>query len=369
VASSPLTSDNKAALGTALKKGLQRGAGQPLALASMDGPAKAAVILMLLGPDRATELMQHFSAEEVSRVSALLPSVQALERDKLIEVLEEFRSTTEHRKTVAFNAAQFTQSLLQKFSADMSSGNWEASQALNEQLPALESFAAMPPEMLKGHLAREHPQVAATLLSLVDPVLSAQVLELFEEDERNELVLRIALLDRIDPSVLGDLNEVLERAMRDQQTGGHVAIGGVEPVADILANLSSGLDRQTLGHIQSFDDRLAQQIQAKVFMFEDFEQIETLAMQALINEVPGETLQVALKGATPRLRQTFISAMTKRMADRVQFELDMMAPVKVQDAERRQREIIVLARRLEAQGALSLERSAKPVARSSTGPS
>lgn len=313
-------------------------------------------MLMLLGPERATEVVQQFSAEEASRVSALMSSMQALDREVLIEVLEEFRSTTQHQKTVAFNPTQFLQTLLDKFSSEGDSGLWETNEEINAQLPALDAFSKMPLEVLQSQLSQEHPQVAATLLSLIDPALSAQVLELFEADQRNELVLRIALLDRIDPAVLGDLNEVLERAMQTQKVGGSAGLGGVTPAADIVSNFSSGVDRETLGHIQAFDGKLAALIQSKVFMFEDFALVDPKALQRLLSDVQVDTVVVALKGAPPRMRQSFLAAMTKRMSERVQFELDSIPAVKVQDAERRQREIISVARSLEAQGALSLER-------------
>ena len=340
---------NKAALGTALKRGLQMaGEGQGTPAAGLDGPSKAAVMLMILGPERATEVMQQFSAEEVSRVSSLMSSMQALDRETLIGVLEEFRSTTQHQKTVAFNPSEFVESLLEKFSMDAASTDWKSNEEISSHLPALDSFSKMPVEALSGHLSEEHPQVAATLLSLLDPALSAQVLESLEADQRNELVLRIA--------VLGDLNEVLERAMQSKKIGGSSGLGGIAPAADIVANLTSGLDRQTLEHIQAFDGRLAAQIQSKVFTFEDFALVEPSALQRLLPEVQTETLVIALKGTTPRLKQHFKAAMTNRMSERVQFELDSMPAVKLQDAERRQREIIVLARNLEAQGALSLDK-------------
>jgi flagellar motor switch protein FliG len=356
-----VTSNNpvvsKAALGTALKRGLQMaGEGQGRPAAGLDGPSKAAVMLMILGPERATEAMQQFSAEEVSRVSSLMSAMQALDRDTLIGVLEEFRSTTQHQKTVAFNPSEFVESLLEKFSMDAASTDWKSNEEISSHLPALDSFSKMPVEALSGHLSEEHPQVAATLLSMLDPALSAQVLESLEADQRNELVLRIALLDRIDPAVLGDLNEVLERAMQSKKIGGSSGLGGIAPAADIVANLTSGLDRQTLEHIQAFDGRLAAQIQSKVFTFEDFALVEPSALQRLLPEVQTETLVIALKGTTPRLKQHFKAAMTNRMSERVQFELDNMPAVKLQDAERRQREIIALARSLEAQGALSLDK-------------
>jgi flagellar motor switch protein FliG len=357
VATLPSFSGDKASLGSALKKGLQLGsAAQGRGLTTLDGPSKAAVMLMLLGPERATEIMQQFSAEEVSRVSSLMPSLQALDRDTLIDVLEEFRSTTQHQKTVAFNPSQFVQSLLEKFSSGASAGGWQTNEEINAQLPALEAFSRMPTELLCEHLGQEHPQVAATLLSLIDPSVSAQVLESMEAEQRNELVLRIALLDRIDPSVLDDLNEVLERATQPAGLGSAGGLGGVVPVADIIANFPTGLDRQTLSHIQTFDGKLASQIQSKVFMFEDFLRIEPMSLQRIVSEVPADALVGALKGAPPRLRQAFMDAMTKRMAERVQFEMDSMGPVKVQEAERRQREVIAEARKLEAQGLVSLER-------------
>ena len=58
-------------LGGALRKGLQTPESVGSAIQSLDGPSRAAIVLMALGPEAAGELIKSFSPTEAQRVSAL----------------------------------------------------------------------------------------------------------------------------------------------------------------------------------------------------------------------------------------------------------------------------------------------------------
>lgn len=349
---------SRASLGNALRKGLQK-PDHGLRASALDGPSKATVVLMTLGPEVAADMLKVFTPAEAHKVSALMSSVRALDRDLIAEVLEEFRAATEHERRIPFDADAFVNRLLARFQEEEAAEGGGSLPMMARNMPALEALSRMAPADLHARMVDEHPQVVATLLALMTPGQSASVLELFDEVTRTELVLRVALLNRIDPEVLSELNDVLERSLRDAAMAGPASLGGSLPAAEILGNLSTASTQPLLETIRQHDPALAEQIVAKMFIFQDFALIEPQSLQRLLPEVPVETMAVALKGESPKLRELFLANMSKRQAERVKFEMDGMPPVRVQDVEARHREVVQIARRLEAEKLISLERRAQ----------
>ena len=334
----------------ALRRGLQ----QPDVSGDVpQGASQAALVLLALGAERASEIIQSFSPAEAQRVSALIASVKAQPRQAMLDALDRFKRVTELRQEVAFDSQGFVNALAQKFSDNAL--NYQDSASLNSNFPALDLLANMKPEALKSHLLGEHPQVAATLLSLLSPEQSASVIELFDEETRDELLLRVALLDKIDPGALSELNEVLEKTLREGSASTS-NVGGVRTTAEILGMFSTEVSNQAIDTIRQHDDKLASKIAEQLFSFEDFALVDKLAIQRLIPEVPDQDLVIALKGASAAIREVFTINMTKRMAERVAFEMESLPPVSVKDLEIKQRNIVRIAQALAAADRISLDR-------------
>ena len=345
-------------LGGALRKGLQKPDETISGIKSLDGPSRAAIVLMAIGPDAAGDLIKSFSPEEAQKVSSLLATVRSLDREVMIEVLENFKNTTEHRKQVPFDPKAFVSALVKKFSGEVPH-LWPVSQSTNplaQNVPALDLISNSTPDQLHYHLKEEHPQVIATLLSLIPSELSAAVLEKFDEQTRDELVLRVALLDQIDPSALVELNDMLERTIGADSSYGMGGLGGALPAAEILSLFSGGDDQKTLASIREHSPKLADQIAARMFKFDDFLQIAPQSLQRILSEVGNGVLLIALKGASPNVREFCLANVTKSKAERLRFEMDGLPPVRVQEVEVNQREVVQLARRLEDQKLISLDR-------------
>ncbi len=351
---------NPASVGGALRKGLSASAAQPLASsASLDGASKAAIVLLSLGPEVAGEIVKQFSPAEAQKVSALLASARSLHRDVVIQVLEEFKSTTEHQRQLAFDPQAFVQTMAQKLASQQA---WSLGDEIARTMPALETLSNMSPEELHAQLADEHPQVVATLLSLLPPELSAAVIEEFDEEVREELMLRVATLDRINPAVLTELNEMLERSLHSEESSAMSAVGGTRSAAEILNFLSADFNNKTLAAMREHDPKLAQKVADNIFTFEDFMRIAPQSLQRVIPEIPAAVLVVALKGAGSQVREAFLSNMSQRMADKTRFDMEGLPPVRVQEVEARQREIVGIARRLADQNLVSLDRSSQSAA-------
>ena len=345
------------AIGGALRKGMQRPDAIAPSASGLDGASRVAILLLSLGPEAAAEVLKVFSPQDAQRVSALMSSVKTLDRDVVIQVLQEFKAVTEHEREIPFDPEGFMRQIMGRFSAEATEQGWRVDDEIARNLPALETLSKLRPDMLQRYLQTEHPQVAATLLALVPPELSAEVLDLFEPALRDELVLRVALLDRVNPHTLSELNEVLEKALAPDNLAQLNGVGGVRPVVEILNHFSGDADKQVLAAIRQHDARLADDIAGKLFTFEDFALIDPGELQKLLPKVPLDTLAVALKGAPPSLRDVFMANMTQTMSANLRVQMDGLPPVRVQEVQLQQRAIVRIARQLADQNQLSLERS------------
>lgn len=343
-------------VGGALRKGLQMPEAKSGGITALDGASRAAIVLMAMGPDVAGDLVKTFTPAEAQKVSSLLATVRSLDRELMIHVLEDFKNVTEHRKQVPFDPQSFVAALVDKFAGEGADEGLSVANQLARNVPALDLLSRMSAEQLHMHLQAEHPQVVATLLSLIPAELSAGVLEQFDAETRDELVLRIALLDQVDPMALVELNDMLERTLGAESSAQLGGVGGARPAAEILSLFSGGVDQKALANIRAHSPKLAEQIAERMFSFEDFVQIAPQALQRLLPDVPSDVLVIALKGASPNVRDFFFANVTKSKADRLRFEMEGLPPVRVQEVEAKQREIVQIARRMQDQNLISLER-------------
>jgi len=203
----------------------------------------------------------------------------------------------------------------------------------------------MSPEQLHLHLKEEHPQVVATLLALIPSELSASVLEQFDEDTRDELVLRVALLDQINPTALVELNDMLERTLGSESSSSIGGVGGALPAAEILNLFSNGIEQKTLAIIRTHSSKLADQIAGNMFRFDDFLNIDPNELKEILKSIEDKVLIVALKGASPTVCDFFLKIVSKSKADDLKFEMQELPPISVKDVESSQRAMVNVARK------------------------
>ena len=341
----------------ALKEGV-KGAQQAgtLTFDELDGASRAAVVLLAVGAESAANVLRGMTPFEVQRLSGKMAVVRSLSRDLVLQVLRQFKDVTANNSHVAFDTDSFMQNMLTKAMGAEGASDLLGRLESTLDMSGIETLKRMESDVLYEMIKNEHPQIIATVMVFLEPSQAAAVLKLFGDDLRNELILRIALLEKVQPAALKELNEVMSRSAGPDADFRRSTVGGVVPTAEILNMLSGGLDKEALNTIRNFNEGLADAIQEKMFVFEDFNDIEDRSLQTLLLEVPQETLILALKGASPKLREKLFRNMAKRAADGVREDLETRPPVKVQEVEEMQKEVIRIARTLADEGRMIMER-------------
>jgi flagellar motor switch protein FliG len=212
----------------------------------------------------------------------------------------------------------------------------------------------MDPSSVAELLRNEHPQIVAAILVHLEFDQCADVLKLFTERQRNEVMVRIATLDGIQPAALRDLNEVMNKVLSGGDRGKKASLGGAKAAAEILNMLGSAVETSVLDFVREADNDLAQKIMDNMFTFDDVEKIDDKGIQALMKEVQSQSLVIALKGATPGLREKIFRNMSSRAAESLKEDLDSRGPVRLSEVEAEQKEMLKIVRRLVDEGQIVL---------------
>jgi flagellar motor switch protein FliG len=201
-------------------------------------------------------------------------------------------------------------------------------------------------------LRNEHPQIVAAILVHLDYDQAADVMRFFPGRQRNEVMLRVATMEGIQPSALKDLNEVLFKVLAGADKVRKSSLGGVKTAAEMINFLGSAIEGTVLESIRNHDPDLAQKIMDKMFVFDDVMKLDDKAIQMLLKEVASDALIVALKGALPELKEKFLANMSSRAAEALREDLESRGPMRLSEVETQQKEILKTVRRLADEGTI-----------------
>jgi len=221
-------------------------------------------------------------------------------------------------------------------------------------MSGVESLKWMDATSVAELLRNEHPQIVAAILVHLDHDQASSVLKVFTERQRNEVLVRIATLDGIQPTALKDLNDVMSKVLAGGDKLRKASLGGVKPAAEIINLMGASIETAVLDYIREADNELAQKIMDNMFTFDDLEKVDDKGIQALLKEVQSESLVIALKGATPEMREKVFRNMSTRAAETLREDLESRGPVRVSEVESEQKEMLKIVRRLADEGQIVL---------------
>jgi flagellar motor switch protein FliG len=307
---------------------------------------------MSLGEEEAAAVFRHLSPREVQSLGATIARMTSVPKERLDKVLAKFTNTAQSRSPLVSDTGNYVKNVLRK-ALDEDKANLLIDRILqNGDISGIEGLKWMDAASIGEMLRQEHPQIVAAVLVHLDSDQAAAVLKTFPERQRNEVLVRIATLDGIQPSALKDLSEVMGRMVSGGEQARMAPLGGVKTAAEMINLLGTSIETAALDYIREADNDLAQRIMDNLFTFDDLMLVDDRGIQALLKEVQSESLVVALKGAKPELRDRILKNMSTRAAETLREELDGRGPVRVAEVEAEQKELLKIVRRLAEEGQL-----------------
>ncbi|SFH44938.1 flagellar motor switch protein FliG [Modicisalibacter xianhensis] len=319
-------------------------------MSKMSGVRRSAILLLSLDEDSAAEVFRHLSTKEVSAISREMATIDQISHEEMRLVLDEFHDEAEQFAALNLHSSDHIRAVLTK-----ALGTERASSLLDEILDAqgantgIESLNLMEASMVAELIRDEHPQIIATILVHLERHQAADILELFDDKLRNDVVLRIATFSGVQPAALQELTEVLG-GMLDGQNLRRSKMGGVRTAAEILNLMNSSQEEAVIETVRAHNEDLAQKIIDEMFLFENIVDIDDRGIQLILKEVDTNSLVVALKGAPDALLEKFMANMSQRAAQLLQEDLEARGPIRVSQVEAEQKSILQIVRRLADSG-------------------
>ena len=319
-----------------------------------DGVEKSAIFLMTLGESEAAEVLKYLEPKEVQKISSAMMTLKNPGREQIAQVFQDFLVSASSKTTIGMDSNAYIRGMLIKALGDDKAAGLLDRIMHNSDTSGIESLKWMDPGAVAEMICNEHPQIIATILVHLEPEQAADILKMFTDRTRNDVLLRISTLDSVQPVALLELNEALGKLMSGGAVGKKKLQGGVATAAEILNFMGGTLEAEMMENVRSYDADLAQKIEDKMFVFENIMDIDDRGIQVILREVQSESLIVALKGANEELRDKIFKNMSQRAAEMMREDLESKGPVRLSEVESNQKEILKIVKRLTNEGQIAL---------------
>jgi flagellar motor switch protein FliG len=218
----------------------------------------------------------------------------------------------------------------------------------------LDSLKKADPQQLAKFIEDEHPQTIALILAHLESKMASTVLMKLPPELRAEPIKRLAQLRQFAPEMAERVSVVLHKRLEALGEQSRRAYQGLRGVADLMNRLDVVVGKSILESIEGEDPKLALSIRNLMFTFEDLLTIPETGIRELLGQMDKKMLATALKGASEELKTYIFKSMSSRAVEMLKEDMDVLGPVKARQISTAQLEAVAIARKLEAEGKLSL---------------
>lgn len=318
------------------------------------GYEKAAILLLSLGEDVASEVMKKLEPKELKIIGNYLSKNSKPELNNVKAIVKEFCDVSKSPESLLFGGEEYLRSVLTKAMGQDKADKIIENFDISGEGRGLDSLKWIDPRSLTNLIRGEHPQTIALILAHLDSDHAGQVVTMLPEGVRADVIFRMATIERVSPLIIKEIEEVLTKQL---QVSGNVVnkkLGGTEAVASILNNMDRTTESAILTNIEQNYPDLADKIKQMMFVFEDLNKVDDRGIQEILKEVSKEDLMLALKGAGEELKAKFLKNMSSRAAQGIKEDMEARGPVKLSDVEKSQQAILKISKRLEEEGKIVL---------------
>ncbi|OGU10566.1 MAG: flagellar motor switch protein FliG [Ignavibacteria bacterium GWB2_35_12] len=320
----------------------------------LTGRQKAAILLMSLDVEVAAKVFKELDMHEVEQIAVEITNLKDLSSTIIEEVIEEFYQLMTAQSYMVEGGIDFAQVLLEKsYGMDRAKDIIEKIRVLTT-VRGFNILKKADPQQLASFLSKEHPQTIALILSHLSPDQSADVLNEFKEDLRIDSIHRIAKLGKVSPTLLSQIEHVVDEIAETTLSQDMAIAGGAQLVANILNRSTNASAKAMLESIETRDFDMATQIKRLMFLFEDIVTIDDRGIQRILRDVDKRDLALALKISDDKIKQKIFKNMSERASEVVKEELEFMGPVKLKEVEAAQIRIVDIIKQLEDQDEISI---------------
>jgi flagellar motor switch protein FliG len=321
------------------------------------GRQKVAILAIALGQSATARIMKHLNDYEIEDIAQAVAELKTVTSEQERETVEEIEQLLVAGKYVSMGGIDFARGALER-----ALGPERARQMLDRVMASTTGgfylLKNIAPNQIAPFISKEHPQTIALVLSQLESVQAAGVLNLLPEELQADVAYRLATLENISPQVLREIESSLAEELQTILTGQITEIGGPKKVAEILNLTGRTTEKAVLEKLDGRDQGLAEKVRNQMFPFDDIARLTDREVQLILKEVSEKDLAVALKGSKPEMQDRVFSNVSEAAAASIREEMKFSGPIRLSDVEETQLRIVQIARKLEEAGEIIVTRGA-----------
>ena len=317
----------------------------------LSGLDKAAILMRYLGADSRT-LLERMDQEAVLRISRHMLEMSPVAEEQVRAVVDEFMDRAGLPSTPAFGHGAVVDFLretlgrkadpiIQRLESPGTEFIWD-------------KLSNAKPEYLAEYFAREQPKTTALILSYLAEDKGQQVFQNFPEEYQQRVAFALGRMEEVPSELMEQIEETLADDLEQLEQGVVTTFSGLDLAASLVASVGMEASEDLLAGVSEFDEDLAEELDKRMFKFEDLDSLDDRSLQRLLREIENDDLVMALKGSPEDLRERFFGNVSKRQGEMLKEDLEALGPVRVADVDESQQKIIATAKRLEEEGAIFL---------------
>lgn len=323
---------------------------------------KLAVFLIIIGAEQSAHVLRSFDDQEVEKICKQISEINIIDDEIQKLVLKEFSRIIADNFGTALGGSPFAHKAL-----ELSRGDVKAASIINRITPVgditdvILEISAMGTRQIFNLTRDEQPQTIAFVLSYLNTEKAAEIIQLLPEEKRLHVIESLGVMDATPTDMVVKIAASLRTKIRKEDEKNTQQTGGVRPVADLLNLLDKEVSKEILSKLEESDPELGSAVRKKMFGFEDLIKLSTSDMQRIAREVEMNDLVLAMKSANAALKDAIYGSVSKRAAETLKEELEMLGPVKIKEVEGAQERIIQVVRRLEEEGEITIDQGGDDV--------
>jgi flagellar motor switch protein FliG len=319
---------------------------------TLGGPRKVAALLLAMNKNSADQLLRRFNVSEIRLIAQSAASLGTVPKQVLDEIVTEFSEALVSGSDLLGTSGE-AEHLLTGVLSDEEIANIMASIQGSPGASIWKKLAEVPETSIAMYLTKEHPQVAAFILSEVTSSVAAKVMSRLPATLRNELTRRMLAIKHIMERPLMVLEGVLQEDLL------HTATRKAAPniharLADIINRLDRPLMEEMLGSLNEHRPKDAKRVNGLLFTFEDIIKLSGPERLKLISQIAPDQLVIALRGADAALSELILSSLGTRGRRMIEQEIARASQVSPKEINKARRSIADVALEMAERGLIDL---------------
>ncbi|MBD5459570.1 MAG: flagellar motor switch protein FliG [Lachnospiraceae bacterium] len=323
---------------------------------NLRGLQKAAILLIVLGPERSAGIFKHLKEEEIEELTLEIANTRSITPQVKDDILNEFYEVCLAQQYIAEGGIGYAKELLENALGAEKAVEVIGKLTASLQVRPFEFIKKTDAAQLLNFIQDEHPQTIALILSYLAPGQSAMLISALPPERQADVAKRIAIMDRTSPDVIKEVEKVLESKLSSLMNQDYTIIGGVDAVVEILNTVDRTTEKHIMETLEIEEPELADEIRKKMFVFEDILLLDNRAIQRVLRDVDNNDLAIALKSANEQVQTAIFDNMSKRLVVMIKEDMEFMGPVRMKDVEEAQQKIVNVIRKLEDAGEIVISR-------------